>query len=461
MSRDTPAPRVERIVLEPSLGSGHGALGETLRAIADASERADGVVVVGPPEAANLWGSILGELAGMGARWPRVVFVDKERDTALSSLGLEELLSIWEEYLRESSKYTLHVGVSLDARVSRRDLLSRGLSSALRYLALVDVDSLRCARLPGCTLCLQSCPFSALEGKPPRVKGEKCLECGLCTSSCPSGLLFQPAAPPSAVRKLVDAASSKGIERLVVTCPWGRGSVYDAPGSSGRALVLALPCIAAFRLHELLYAKLRGLSVSFYCALGEKCSRWAAAKLHLEAVGEVEENFGPPLGARATAPSELPKLASLFAVKPRAAPTRLPLFRLSASETCTLCGACANLCPTGALKLSQDGDKVSLLFNSSLCVGCSACVEKCPEKALTLSRQLQVADAFEVVASSGVARCRQCGAPLGPLARLKSLERRMHERGFDEETIQSLYLCEKCKHEKLFQEFLSSVTRGS
>jgi len=379
------------------------------------------------------------------------------RDTALSSLGLEELLSIWEDYLREASKYTLHIGVSLDARVSRRDLLSRGLSSALRYLALVDVDSPRCARLPSCTLCLRSCPFSALEGKPPRAEREKCLECGLCASSCPSGLLFQPAAPPSAVRKLVDTAASKGLEKLAVTCPWGRGGVYSILGSPGRALVLVLPCVAAFRLHELLYAKLRGLSVSLYCALGEKCSRWAAARLHMEAVGEVEESFGSPRGARTTAPSELPRLASLFAVKPRAAPTRLPLFRLSTSEACTLCGACANLCPTGALKLSQNRDNVSLLFNSSLCVGCSACVDKCPESALTLSRQPWVTDSFEEIASGSVARCGRCGAPLGPLARLKSLERRMREKGFDEETIQSLYLCEKCKHERLLRELVGSA----
>uniref|UniRef100_A0A7C1NZV8 4Fe-4S dicluster domain-containing protein n=1 Tax=Thermofilum pendens TaxID=2269 RepID=A0A7C1NZV8_THEPE len=449
---------IERVVLEHLSSNWYENLSNTLKVIAVAAERADGVIVVGPPRAADLWASILGELASVGARWPRIILVDSERDCALASLSLEELLSIWEEYLGEASRYTLHVDLRLDARVSRRDVLTRGLSSALRYLALVDVDSSRCAGLQSCALCLQSCPYSALKGKPPGADREKCVECGLCASSCPSGLLFQPAAPPSAVRKLIDAAASKGIRSLAVTCPWGRSSVYSALSSSGRVLVLELPCIASLRLHELLYARLRGLSASFHCALGEKCSRWAAAKTHLELSKEVEESFGPPRGDWSGAPFELPRLAALFAVKPRTAPTRLPLFHLSVSEACTLCGACANLCPASALRLSRNDYSTSLLFNSSLCVGCSTCAEKCPEKAITLSRRLQVVDSFEVVAGSDVVHCKQCGAPLGPLSKLRSLEKRMREKGFDEETIQSLYLCEKCKHEKLLRELVGSVS---
>jgi len=449
---------IERVVLERLSSNWYENLLDTLRVIVDAAERADGVIVVGPPKVTDLWASILSELVSIGARWPRIILVDSERDCALASLSLEELLGIWEEYLRESSQYTLQVDLRLDSRVSRRDVLTRGLSSAFRYLALVDVDSSKCARLQSCTLCLQSCPYSALKGKPPGADRGKCMECGLCTSSCPSGLLFQPAAPPSAVRKLMDAAASKGIESLAVTCPWGRSSVYSTLSGSGRVLILELPCIASLRLHELLYARLRGLSASFHCALSEKCSRWVAARTHLELSKEVEESFGPPRGDWNGAPFELPRLAALFAVEPRTPPTRLPLFHLSVSEACTLCGACANLCPTSALRLSHDDHSTSLLFNSSLCVGCSTCAEKCPEKAITLSRRLQVVDSFEVVASSSVMRCKQCGAPLGPLSKLRSLEKRMREKGFDEEAIQSLYLCEKCKHEKLLRELIGSIS---
>ena len=62
------------------------------------------------------------------------------------------------------------------------------------------------------------------------------------------------------------------------------------------------------------------------------------------------------------------------------------------------------------------------------------------EKAINLSRQPQVVDSFEAVASSGVARFKQCSVSLESLSKLKCLEKRMRERGFDEETIQSLSL---------------------
>jgi len=73
-------------------------------------------------------------------------------------------------------------------------------------------------------------------------------------------------------------------------------------------------------------------------------------------------------------------------------------------------------------------------------------------KAINLSRQPQAVDSFEVVASSGVARFKQCSVSLESLSKLKCLEKRIHGRGFDGETIQPLYLCERYKHEKLHQE---------
>jgi|GEM_PF-5433917 len=105
--------RIRRIFLEHSP--------ENPWVITDAAERADGAVVTGSSEVADLWGATLSELASMSARWLRVVFIDKDRNAAFASLSLEELLSIREEYLREASKYTLHIGIRLDARVACRE----------------------------------------------------------------------------------------------------------------------------------------------------------------------------------------------------------------------------------------------------------------------------------------------------------------------------------------------------
>ena len=48
----------------------------------------------------------------------------------------------------------------------------------------------------------------------------------------------------------------------------------------------------------------------------------------------------------------------------------------SADDSCTLCGACVEVCPTNSLAL---GD--ALVKNNDLCIACAACVWCCPAKA--------------------------------------------------------------------------------
>ena len=50
-----------------------------------------------------------------------------------------------------------------------------------------------------------------------------------------------------------------------------------------------------------------------------------------------------------------------------------PRFPETTAETCTLCGACAEVCPTGAITV---GDKVETAKEK--CTACSACVKACP-----------------------------------------------------------------------------------
>ena len=48
---------------------------------------------------------------------------------------------------------------------------------------------------------------------------------------------------------------------------------------------------------------------------------------------------------------------------------------------CTRCGACAELCPTGALSLPEEDGPV--VRDSALCIGCAACLSACPHQAHT------------------------------------------------------------------------------
>jgi ferredoxin len=48
-------------------------------------------------------------------------------------------------------------------------------------------------------------------------------------------------------------------------------------------------------------------------------------------------------------------------------------------ETCTACGACAEVCPVDAIAV-EDAAKI----DAELCTECGACVEECPVEAITL-----------------------------------------------------------------------------
>ncbi|MEM0335274.1 MAG: 4Fe-4S binding protein [Thermofilum sp.] len=434
---------------------------EDIYSIAELAEDADGVLVIGSPGSAEFWENFYVELERVGARWPRIRFIDEKRDTSLSSLSLEDIIELWGEYLEEASKYVLHVTVDVGRELSRRDLVKRGLSLALRYTPLVDVDTKTCGYLRHCSLCLPACPYSALKGKPPEAIREKCVGCGACTSSCPSGLLYQPAVPPTAVRLLIEKAAEKGLRKIIAACSRSRGAAYEKSGD--RALIFEVPCIASFRLHEYLYAKLKGVSIEFLCAR-EDCDKRLAARQHLELISEAEEVLGGPLRALEATRHTLPLLASSFELKVAETKLRLlPLFSIRVdSEKCSLCGACASACPTKAVKYLEDAESVSLLFTSSLCLGCSTCARVCPEAAITLEKKAAaetLAGRYSTLVRSDVARCRVCGAPIGPLTKIKALEKRLREKRAPERAVDGLYLCSKCKADSLVREITQQITK--
>lgn len=51
-------------------------------------------------------------------------------------------------------------------------------------------------------------------------------------------------------------------------------------------------------------------------------------------------------------------------------------------EECVHCGACTNVCPSGALYLDRDTYKV--IFDKEKCVGCELCVKACMYKAIKI-----------------------------------------------------------------------------
>jgi polyferredoxin len=62
-------------------------------------------------------------------------------------------------------------------------------------------------------------------------------------------------------------------------------------------------------------------------------------------------------------------------------PTRLAWLRPRAKETCTRCGLCAPVCPTGAIGVSKEA---GFRVDASECIMCLDCQVKCPQKAIVM-----------------------------------------------------------------------------
>jgi len=60
-------------------------------------------------------------------------------------------------------------------------------------------------------------------------------------------------------------------------------------------------------------------------------------------------------------------------------------FSLTVSDKCNFCGACAGMCPTGALKNTREDEVKRLQFDWARCSGCGLCLEFCRKKAICLT----------------------------------------------------------------------------
>jgi NAD-dependent dihydropyrimidine dehydrogenase PreA subunit len=88
--------------------------------------------------------------------------------------------------------------------------------------------------------------------------------------------------------------------------------------------------------------------------------------------------------------------------------------------TCTLCGQCAKICPTNALRESYEDEIISISFDAKACVNCRQCIAECPEirrgaisvRGLIDTRRLA---AGRLTLNEGtVASCEICGNAIAP-----------------------------------------------
>lgn len=261
-----------------------------------------------------------------------------------------------------------------------------------------------------------------------------CLGCGLCAAACPTGAIMVDGAAPE---------PAEIAEVLVLECR----RVPEALRAVGATVV---PCLGGLTAPDLLnrLADGTGRIVLMDRGLCEGCgvaacaAPWGARVSEAQAVLAAVADDATARIAIEIAPLTMAQALPVIELRPELKPTRRDFFRrltapapephgseesqrivhgrgliapvarastLAAAErlaevmasplpaalmpaitialdACDLHGVCAAICPTGALRLIDDGLAMTLDFDAAACIGCSECQRACPTKALRLDR---------------------------------------------------------------------------
>lgn len=350
------------------------------------------------------------------------------------------------------------------------------------------------ANQEACRRCLDLCPTGAITpaGEHVEVDATICAGCGACAAACPSGAISYdaPEAPyvfaqlstagrawrkagGGAVRLLVHD-DDWGAEMISLSARLGRGLPADV-------LPLETPALASFGHAEVMVALASGFAEVILLA-GPKSDR-AAIETQIALANAMSEGLGRGQRAQMIEPTDPDALsehlfgstadavdvepvlalggrreATRLAAKALAAPdiTMLPLpagapygATLVDTDACTLCLACASLCPAGAL--SDNADKPQLLFQEVACLQCGLCVSVCPENAITLEPRLNLTDeAFgqTVLNEEEPFACIECGKLFGVRSTIERIVEKLegnHAMFSNSDNTRLIRMCDDCR----------------
>ncbi|MFW6333565.1 MAG: 4Fe-4S binding protein, partial [Thermodesulfobacteriota bacterium] len=126
------------------------------------------------------------------------------------------------------------------------------------------------------------------------------------------------------------------------------------------------------------------------------------------------------------------------------------------NENCTLCMACASLCPAEAL-FPAGNSAPGLLFRESSCIQCGLCAAGCPENALSLNpefhlRAIQSQTPVYLKQEEPFA-CIRCGRPFAPPAMIAAILSRLsgHWMFGTETERRRLQMCRTCRIKDMYE----------
>lgn len=425
---------------------------------------------------------------------------DREQATRRASLLLRAAAAMVREYpwLRPAN-IRLRLG-GLRGRLSRRALLT---GPRPRHDVIPAIDEARCAVSRGCDLCLKACPVDAirLAGGTASVDKDRCRDCGLCVSACPTGA----AAHPYYRRRVLDAGITALLtdgfqgsrDRIVAfACRRAMAALGEAgrrhPAYPAAVLPLEVPSAAFPDLYLVLHALDLGAAGVAVLHCGGGCGPACQPKAFSERFSAIErvlgvlglksgrltlvsadfaERLASGLAAFAEEVLRLPPhvlcqgppvpghlhqcrttgllagvsrrigIGDVLTVEHEGLPFGQPEFE---ADACSLCGLCAEACPTNALRYSEDSTASRLRFSANGCIGCRLCSNACPEGALKIARRLQgssLEGAPVVLKSADLRRCRQCGRGYAPEAMVSRVLSSLGERA----SAVNLWYCPDCR----------------
>lgn len=360
------------------------------------------------------------------------------------------------------------------------------------------------AEQPACSNCLDVCPTGAIlpAGDHVRIDPLICAGCGACSAVCPSGAISYDAPPvdhvfhrigtlAAAYRKAggMGAAllvhDSHGAEMIRLAARFGKGL-------PAHVIPLEIDALAMFGHAEML-AALAGGFAAVDILLAPKSDRdvlQAQADLAaaIGAEGRVTlldiadpDALSDHLFDRA-APDDLTtapilpqgsrrQIARLAAktLHPDAGTIPLPDHApygavIVDTDACTLCLACASLCPSGALV--DNPDKPQLRFQEDACLQCGLCAHVCPEDAITLQPQLNLNDAAlsqTVLNEEEPFACVECGSLFGVKSTIERITEKLagnHAMFANPDALRMIQMCDNCRVKAQFHAQDNPLTLG-
>lgn len=360
--------------------------------------------------------------------------------------------------------------------------------------------------LTGCTRCLDVCSTSAITsaGSQIRVDPYLCQGCATCTLACPTGALsFRLPTRDTLRRRLADTLQVPSTPARPVLVVHGQAQAEAVQGAAGAHAVLTLVADPLLAFGEELWLEAFTLGAQAVVLIDDDhltpvaraliAERAAQARLLLRPFGvpafrlgfvpvdglalwldglarsSDAQASGLPAARSAPAPRATPaakRMALLDALLQlgqggaAVAPAELPAGACFGEvvvdrKRCTLCFACVNLCPTGALS-SADGGTPRLRFAEDACVQCGLCERGCPEKAVLLHPrfrpQASARGATRVLNEDALLPCTRCGTPFISRKLLtSSLERLKDHPVLAQGGRERLMTCPACRQRGLLQ----------